>query len=95
MIYVGTASKTLAPGLRLGWLSVPGSLSEPFALAKDPLDRGTSALEQRTFAEFIAGGAFGRSPVPDHCHQPVPRRETDTPPTVLDPTPDLTSPASG
>lgn len=60
MIYVGTASKSLAPGLRLGWLSVPGSLREPFALAKDRLDRGTSALEQRTFAEFIAGGTFDR-----------------------------------
>ena len=60
VIYVGTASKTLAPRLRLGWLSVPGSLREPFALAKDRLDRGTSALEQRTFAEFIAGGAFDR-----------------------------------
>ena len=29
-------------------------------MAKDRLDRGTSALEQRTFAELIASGAFDR-----------------------------------
>jgi GntR family transcriptional regulator/MocR family aminotransferase len=60
VIYIGTASKTLAPGLRLGWLSAPGALHESFAMAKDRLDRGTSALEQHTFAEFIASGSFDR-----------------------------------
>ncbi len=60
VIYIGTASKALAPGLRLGWVSPPGTLCESFATAKDRLDRGTSALEQRTFAEFISAGAFDR-----------------------------------
>ena len=58
VIYGGTVSKTLAPGLRLGWLSLPGSLIGTFRAAKDDLDRCTGVMEQLAFAELIASGAF-------------------------------------
>jgi GntR family transcriptional regulator/MocR family aminotransferase len=60
VIYTGTASKTLAPGLRLGWLSAPPSIARALADAKHRLDRGTSILEQLTLAEMLTTGAFDR-----------------------------------
>jgi GntR family transcriptional regulator / MocR family aminotransferase len=60
VIYAGSASKTLAPGLRLGWISPPAAIGEALRTAKEHLDRGTSILEQLTFAELIASGAFDR-----------------------------------
>jgi GntR family transcriptional regulator / MocR family aminotransferase len=60
VIYVGSASKTLAPGLRLGWLSPPRAMLKPLATTKDHADRGTTILEQLTLAELIASGAFDR-----------------------------------
>jgi GntR family transcriptional regulator/MocR family aminotransferase len=60
VIYTGSASKTLAPGLRLGWISAPAAIGEALAAAKEHLDRGTSILEQLTLAELIASGAFDR-----------------------------------
>jgi GntR family transcriptional regulator/MocR family aminotransferase len=58
VIYAGSASKTLAPGLRLGWISSPTALGEALRTAKQHLDRGTSIVEQLTLAELIATGAF-------------------------------------
>ena len=58
VIYGGTASKTLAPGLRLGWLSLPGSVAGTFRAAKEDLDRSTGIIEQLTLAELIASGSF-------------------------------------
>jgi GntR family transcriptional regulator / MocR family aminotransferase len=32
VVYAGSASKTLAPGLRLGWFVMPAQLAEPMAI---------------------------------------------------------------
>jgi GntR family transcriptional regulator/MocR family aminotransferase len=58
--YAGTASKTLAPGLRLSWLVLPRRLVEPFADAKLHADHGTEALGQLAFADLINSHAYDR-----------------------------------
>jgi GntR family transcriptional regulator/MocR family aminotransferase len=58
VIYAGSASKTLAPGLRLGWMLVPPRLVEPIAMTKEHIDRGSPSLEQLAFADFLSRGEF-------------------------------------
>jgi GntR family transcriptional regulator/MocR family aminotransferase len=58
--YAGTASKTLAPGFRLGWIVLPRNLVEPFSEAKLLADRGSPILDQLTFADFLSRGEFDR-----------------------------------
>jgi GntR family transcriptional regulator/MocR family aminotransferase len=58
VIYSGSASKTLAPGLRLGWMLVPRRLVQAVATTKEVLDRGSPSLEQLAFADFLAQGEF-------------------------------------
>ncbi|MGW0910647.1 MocR-like pyridoxine biosynthesis transcription factor PdxR [Streptomyces sp. NPDC002784] len=59
VVYLGTASKSLAPGLRLAWLVLPPALVEPVTRAKGDVD-SCGVLDQLTLAEFIAHGAHDR-----------------------------------
>jgi GntR family transcriptional regulator/MocR family aminotransferase len=80
VIYAGTTSKTLAPGLRLAWLVVPPALVDAVATAKINADRGSPALDQLAFADFLARGEFDR-----HLRRmrPVYRRRRDVLLTAL------------
>ncbi|MGX1561761.1 MocR-like pyridoxine biosynthesis transcription factor PdxR [Streptomyces sp. NPDC055506] len=59
VIYLGTASKSLAPGLRLAWAVLPPGLAEEVAAAKGGVDT-CGVLDQLTLAEFLASGAYDR-----------------------------------
>ncbi|OXY98456.1 PLP-dependent aminotransferase family protein [Streptomyces diastatochromogenes] len=59
VVYLGTASKSLAPGLRLGWMVLPPSLVEEAAAAKGRIDT-CGVLDQLTLAEFMVSGAYDR-----------------------------------
>src|SRR3954449_9697740 len=80
IVYAGSASKTLAAGLRLGWLVLPESLVEPLADAKLLADRGSPILDQLTFADFLSRGELDR-----HLrrHRPIYRRRRDALLTAL------------
>ncbi|MES2315948.1 MAG: PLP-dependent aminotransferase family protein [Pseudomonadota bacterium] len=59
-IYVGTLSKVLFPGLRLGYVVAPPALVEPLVRARAVLDRHNAIVPQMVLADFMAGGHFGR-----------------------------------
>jgi GntR family transcriptional regulator / MocR family aminotransferase len=58
--YTGSASKTLAPGLRLGWLVLPGELADAVADAKLHADAGCDVLSQLALARLIETRAYDR-----------------------------------
>lgn len=58
VIYIGTASKTLAPGLRIGWLIAPEPVIQRLSDVKMQMDYGTSSISQFIFAEFLDSGLY-------------------------------------
>lgn len=58
--YLGSASKTLAPALRLGWMVVAPELVEGVSEAKALADGGTPVLDQLALARFIEHGELDR-----------------------------------
>lgn len=60
VVYAGSASKTLAPALRLGWLAAPSELMASIEYVRAGWDIGCSGLEQLTFTRFVDTGGLDR-----------------------------------
>ena len=58
VVYAGTASKTLAPALRLAWLALPTRLVEPVRDLKRQSGLHAPLFEQLAMAELILSGAY-------------------------------------
>ncbi len=59
VVYLGTASKSLAPGLRLAWAVLPPGLADDLTAARGGMDT-CGVLDQLTLAEFLTSGAYDR-----------------------------------
>jgi GntR family transcriptional regulator / MocR family aminotransferase len=59
-VTIGTASKALAPAVRLGWVLAPRSLADAVAAEKEISDRGSSTLDQLALAALLESGRYDR-----------------------------------
>ena len=66
VLYLGTFSKILSPGIRLGWLCAPPPVMEKVVLGKQASDLCTSTLTQYFVREYFAEGNW-RAYVADLC----------------------------
>ncbi|HEY7145526.1 MAG TPA: PLP-dependent aminotransferase family protein [Streptosporangiaceae bacterium] len=57
---LGTASKALAPAVRLGWVHAPAALAAAVAAEKEMSDRGSCTLDQLALATLLTTGRYDR-----------------------------------
>jgi GntR family transcriptional regulator / MocR family aminotransferase len=57
---LGTASKALAPAVRLGWVHAPSPLAPAVAAEKEMSDRGSCTLDQLALAILLTTGRYDR-----------------------------------
>lgn len=60
VIYIGTFSKSIGAGIRIGYLVLPEPLVGAAIEVKALTDNGSAWLEQAIVADFINSGSFGR-----------------------------------
>ncbi|AGF25543.1 MULTISPECIES: PLP-dependent aminotransferase family protein [Bacillus amyloliquefaciens group] len=58
VLYIGSLSKTLSPGLRIGWIVGPEPVIERLSDIKMQTDYGSSSLSQRVAAEWFISGEY-------------------------------------
>ena len=57
---LGTASKALAPAVRLGWVHAPSALAAAVAAQKEMSDRGSCTIDQLALATLLTTGRYDR-----------------------------------
>jgi GntR family transcriptional regulator / MocR family aminotransferase len=60
VVYIGSASKRLTPGMRLGWMQMPSWLAWPLIQTKTIEDGGSEVIGQLALQDFIERGELDR-----------------------------------
>ena len=60
VVYMGSASKSLSPVLRLGWMVLPDDLVDPVIAASGGQQFYVNGIAQLTMADFISSGNYDR-----------------------------------